>query len=265
MSIWIGTSGWHYRHWRGGLYPPSLPTGRWLAHYAERFATVEMNNAFYRLPERDVFARWAAVVPDDFVAAVKASRYLTHVRRLHDPAEPVARLMARAEALGPKLGPILLQLPPTLPIDLEDLSRALRAFPRGVRVTVEFRHPSWFVAATRRVLEEKGVTLCLTDTAGRHPPLWRTADWGYLRLHAGRAAPSSCYGRQALDTWAGRLANLWPDPATVFVYFNNDAHGCAPRDARRMAAAATRAGLRPTRVPPAHDVALTDGEVGRAG
>lgn len=249
MAVLIGTSGWHYRHWRGGFYPAGLPASGWLAHYAARFATVELNNAFYRLPERDTFAGWAGQVPDDFVVAVKASRYLTHVRRLRQPAESVGRLLDHAAGLGRHLGPILLQLPPTLRVDEAALDETLAAFPRRVRVAVEFRHPSWHTDKVRAVLEARGAALCLTDTHGRRGPGWATAGWTYLRLHAGRAAPTGCYGRQALESWAGRLAADFRPADDVYVYFNNDGCGCAPRDARRFAAAARRAGLDPTRVP----------------
>ncbi len=249
MPALIGTSGWHYQHWKGGFYPPGVAASRWLGYYAERFATVELNNAFYRLPEASTFAGWASAVPDGFVVAVKASRYLTHVRRLHDAAGPVGLLVERASHLGDKLGPILLQLPPTLRVDAAGLDRTLAAFPASVRVAVEPRHDSWFVDDTRAVLESRGAALCLADGGPSRPPLWRTASWGYVRFHRGRGRPESCYGRAALATWAGRLAGLWPASADVFAYFNNDAHGCAVRDARRFATAVARAGLEPTRVP----------------
>jgi uncharacterized protein YecE (DUF72 family) len=257
VAIRIGTSGWHYQHWRGGFYPPTLSPAAWLERYAQGFATVELNNAFYRLPETSTFEKWAGMLPADFVVSVKASRYLTHVRRLRDPVEPVHRLMDRAAGMGAKLGPVLVQLPPTLPCDTDALGRTLRAFPPGTRVAVEFRHESWFVASTRQVLEEAGAACCLTDVDGRPGPLWRTAPWGYVRLHRGRGRPPSCYGRTALHSWARRLSELWPTSADVFVYFNNDLHSCALRDAHRFASAATRVGLEPTRVPPAREVPLT--------
>ena len=128
MPMKIGTSGWQYRDWRGGLYPPGVPQRRWLEQYAERYLTVENNNSFYRLPSRETFESWRERTPDDFVMAVKASRYLTHVRRLRDPAEPVARLLGAAAGLGPKLGPVLLQLPPTLKADVKALDACLGEF-----------------------------------------------------------------------------------------------------------------------------------------
>ncbi|HYY78264.1 MAG TPA: DUF72 domain-containing protein [Actinomycetes bacterium] len=254
MALLVGTSGWQYRHWRGRFYPEGLAQARWLEHYAARFATVESNAAFYRLPERDTFAAWAGRTPADFVMAVKASRYLTHVRRLRDPEQPVARLLERAAGLGGKLGPVLLQLPPTLTADPEALDRTLACFPAGVRVAVEFRHASWFGEEVRALLAGRGAALCLADSPRRRTPLWRTADWAYLRLHQGQATPSPCYGRGALAAWAARLAERYAPEADCFVYFNNDPAGCAVRDARVFALAAARAGLRPTRVPGAAEV-----------
>jgi uncharacterized protein YecE (DUF72 family) len=245
----VGTSGWQYRDWRGRFYPADLPTGRWLECFAEAFATVEVNNTFYRLPERATFEQWAARTPSDFVFTVKASRYLTHVKRLQDPEEPVARLLERARGLGPKLGPILLQLPPTLRRDTGRLAATLAAFPAGRRLAVEARHESWFDPSVYGVLERHGAALCLTDRAGRRGPVVRTADWTFLRLHEGRARPRPCYGDQALRSWTERLVRSWPEPGDAYVYFNNDPGACAPRDAARFAALAERAGLRPTRAP----------------
>lgn len=249
MPVRIGTSGWQYPHWRGRFYPRGLPASRWLEHYAGRFATVEINATFYGLPRPDRFGLWAAATPDDFVFAVKASRYLTHVRRLRDPGPAAERLLEGAMRLGPKLGPILLQLPPTMRADADALAGALACFPAGVRVAVEFRHPSWFDGAIRQVLEAHGAALCLADTRYRRSPLWVTADWTYLRLHAGLARPLPCYGARTLSWWAGHLAGLAGPDADAYVYFNNDGRCCAPRDAALFADACRRAGLLPSRVP----------------
>jgi uncharacterized protein YecE (DUF72 family) len=249
----IGTSGWQYDSWRGRLYPPEVPKARWLEHYAARFATVESNSAFYRLPERRTFADWAARTPDDFVWAIKASRYLTHIRRLREPKEPVRRLVDRLEGLGAKCGPVLLQLPPTLQIDLESLEAALAAFPEGMRLAVEPRHVSWFTSEMRKLLERRQAALCLVDRPGVRPPKWATAPWGYVRFHEGRASPYPCYGKRALATWAERIAELWGLDADVYGYFNNDTGGCAPHDARLFGRAAGRAGLEPSRTPGPHE------------
>ncbi|MGN9778377.1 DUF72 domain-containing protein [Micromonospora sp. H33] len=170
--ILVGTSGWQYRDWRGRFYPDRLPQRLWLEHFAARFATVEVNNAFYRLPERDTFAAWRARTPDDFCVTVKMSRYLTHIKRLRDPAEPVARFLGRATALGDRLGPVLLQLPPNLPADPDTLDATLRRFPADVRVAVEPRHPSWWTPPPGRCWNGGGRRWCgPTGWAGR----WRRA------------------------------------------------------------------------------------------
>jgi uncharacterized protein YecE (DUF72 family) len=233
MRYLVGTSGWQYADWRGLLYPRGLPQRRWLETYARSFCTVEVNNAFYRLPERAVFERWREATPPEFVMAVKASRFLTHIKRLKDPEEPVARLMEHAAGLGDRLGPVLLQLPPSLVAVPDRLDACLRAFPAGVRVAVEPRHASWWTEEVRELLTSHGAALCWADRRSRPiTPLWRTADWAYLRLHEGAAKPWPCYGRQALKTWVERLDQTWPTGADAYVYFNNDPGGAAVHNAR---------------------------------
>jgi uncharacterized protein YecE (DUF72 family) len=260
VPLIVGTSGWQYRDWRGPLYPEGVPQRRWLEHYAGQYATVENNGSFYRLPARETFADWQARTPPGFVMAVKASRYLTHVRRLRDPAEPVARLLAAADGLGSRLGPVLLQLPPDLQADPPALASCLAEFgkhrhpgngPGGrVRVAVEPRHPSWWTDEVRQVLAEHDAALCWADQQGRPvTPLWRTADWGYLRFHQGAAAPWPRYGERSLRTWTGRLAREWHAATDVYAYFNNDPGGAAIADSVAFAALARRAGLTVTRTP----------------
>ncbi|MFG2117230.1 DUF72 domain-containing protein [Streptomyces sp. NPDC048718] len=244
MTVFTGTCGWEYRDWRDVLYPEGVPQRCRLEEYARHFAAVENDGAFYRLPERDGFARWRERTPGGFVMAVKASRYLTHLKRLKDPGEPVARLMDHARGLGDRLGPVLLQLPPTLRADPALLADALAAFPAGARVAVEFRHPSWWTDQTAAVLADHGAALCWADRGSRPvTPLWRTAGWGYLRLHEGRARPFPSYGRQALASWAERIAGTWGNGAEVFVFFNNDTGGAAVRDARAFLRSAASQGL----------------------
>jgi uncharacterized protein YecE (DUF72 family) len=197
-------------------------------------------------------------VPDDFVFAVKASRYLTHVRRLQDPRPSVELLVERASELGSHLGPILIQLPPDLPLDLIALETTLDAFPAGIRLAVEPRHPSWWVDEVRGILTDRNVALCVADRRGPITPVWRTADWTYLRFHAGRAAPRSCYGRHELETWAKRFEAAWGRAASGFVYFNNDGNGCALRDAGVYARALDRLGVRVSRMPAVTDDVLLD-------
>jgi uncharacterized protein YecE (DUF72 family) len=249
MPILIGTSGWQYRDWRGLLYPPGLAQNRWLVRYASGFGTVENNNAFYRLPTTELFERWRDLTPPDFVMAVKASRYLTHIKRLVDPEEPVERLMNAVRGLGDRLGPILVQLPPTLRAEPERLDRCLRAFPPGVRVAVEPRHESWWTDEVRGLLTERGAALCWADRLGRpRTPLWHTADFGYLRMHEGRARPWPRYGRTSLSTWLDRIERELPG-VPVYVFFNNDPGGAAYTDAAAMAAQARRRNETVTRTP----------------
>ncbi|MST32432.1 DUF72 domain-containing protein [Acidimicrobiaceae bacterium USS-CC1] len=242
MTVLVGTSGWHYAHWRDRFYPHGCPSGRWLEWYATRYPTVEINATFYRLTAEATLRSWRDTVPDGFVFAVKASRYLTHVRRLKDPREPVELFLERTAALGDRRGPILLQLPPDLHAEPDRLEETLRCFGPSVRVAVEVRHPSWDRQDVRELLSAHGAALCLADRRGHLAPEWRTADWGYVRFHAGRASPWPHYGRQALTTWAGEVARWWPE-GDVYAYFNNDQEAVAPGDARDFARRCRRAGL----------------------
>lgn len=237
----IGTSGWMYDDWRDRFYPAGLPKRLWLEYYASVYDTVEINNAFYRLPERDTFATWRQrVTPGSsgdqpsvragFRFAVKISRYLTHVRRLQDPQEAAERFTSRVTALGDRLGPVLLQLPPTLNADAGLLDATLAAL--RMPVAVEPRHPSWWTGDVRHVLERHGAALVWADRHGTPvTPLWRTADWGYVRFHEGRAHPWPGYGRTALRSWHARIAAAFDPASDVSVYFNNDPNGAAARDA----------------------------------
>ncbi len=269
MPLIIGTSGWQYRDWRGGLYPAGVAQRRWLEHYATQYMTVENNSSFYRLPAAETFAGWRARTPDDFVMAVKASRYLTHVRRLRDPAEPVARLLGAAANLGPTLGPILLQLPPTLTAEPALLDACLKEFraarrpgghgPGGrLRIAVEPRHGSWWTEEIQQILAAHDAALCWADRLDRPvTPLWHTAGWGFLRLHEGTADPWPSYSEQALQLWVDRVRQSWPDGADVYVYFNNDPGGAAVVNSAAFAALARDAGLATTRTPPVGGVRLT--------
>ena len=236
MAVLVGTSGWQYRHWRGAFYPTGVPQRLWLEYYAGKFGTVENNGTFYRLPARGTFERWRERTPEDFVMAVKASRYLSHVKRLREPAEPVRRMLDAFGGLGAKLGPVLLQLPPNLPADPALLDDCLARFPVGVRVAVEPRHPSWWTDQLRTVLTAHQAALCWADRRNEPvTPLWRTADWGYVRFHEGAADPWPAYGEKALRAWADRIAGAWPTGAPVYAYFNNDQHGAAVANAAALA------------------------------
>jgi uncharacterized protein YecE (DUF72 family) len=248
----VGTSGWQYRDWRGTFYPERLAQKAWLEHYVTRFETVEVNNTFYRLPDRRVFAGWAERTPAEFVMTLKLSRYLSHIRRLRDPDDSMRLFLDRIEPLrrAGRVGPLLLQLPPTMPAEIDRLAAVVAAVPDDLRLAVEFRHESWFTDEVFDLLGRNDVALCLAD---RHSqalgPVRRTASWGYLRMHEGRARPWPCYGEDALAGWVDRIGRLWPEPADVYVYFNNDPGACAPRNAERFADLASRSGFdvaRPT-------------------
>lgn len=234
--VLVGTSGWQYESWRGVLYPPGLPQRRWLEHYAAEFPVVEVNATFYRLPGEATFRSWAERTPEGFVFCCKLSRFVTHVRRLAEPAAALDLFFARAEPLRAKMGPVLVQLPPTFARDDERLAAALAAMPPGVRAAVEFRHPSWFTDDIAGLLSAHGAAAVLADRGGRPTgPLWRTAPFGYVRLHEGTGVPPPCYGDAALRSWARRIRELWSPLEPVYVFFNNDARGCAVVNARRMA------------------------------
>ena len=227
----VGTSGFDYRDWRGAFYPRFIRSTDRLAYYAEHFATVELNVTFYRMPAADAFRGWRDGVPDDFRFAVKASRYLTHTLRLLEPERPVDYLWERASILGPRLGVVLLQLPPSLEFEPERLARTLGSFAGRVPVAVEPRHRSWFVDETWDLLQEHGAAFVLADRRGPITPVVATTAWTYLRLHAGRSSPSPCYGDRALRSWVSRLDTLGAPGREGWVFFNNDHRACAVRDA----------------------------------
>jgi uncharacterized protein YecE (DUF72 family) len=256
MPMLVGTSGWQYKHWNNGpFYPPEVAQSAQLAFYAARFQIVEVNFTFYRLPEASAFRSWAEQTPEDFVFDIKASRFLTHFKKLKDPEEPVERLMSRARELGPKLRTVLLQLPPNFPRNEERLDRVLALLGGRARVAVEFRHESWYEESVREVLARHGAALCLADRGAQMiTPAWRTAPWGYFRFHGGSASPPGCYDLATLDERAALMADLWGPDGEVHVFFNNDWHACALRDATWFTGAASRRGLTVARVAPLDEI-----------
>lgn len=269
MLAHVGTSGWQYASWRERFYPKGVAQHRWLSYYAERFACVEVNNTFYNLPSEDTFRAWRAAVPTDFRFVLKASRYLTHTRRLRDPEEPVRLFMERSRPLRRRTAAVLLQLPPRFRADVDRLNRTLRAFPRTMPVAVEFRDPSWYSDSVRELLAQQGAALCRTDRAGESPdPDWTDAGWTYLRFHTGDGTPAPCYATATLETWADRVAAESRRAATAYAFFNNDENACAPADAATFAQACAARGLEVTRTPEigvASAAAVTSGRTsGRA-
>jgi uncharacterized protein YecE (DUF72 family) len=230
--ILVGCSGWSYPHWRGSVYPEEAPTTRWLELYAETFGIVEVNATFYRLPTRKAVEGWVRQTPIGFTFAVKASRYLTHVKRLRDLDSGVARFRERIAPLahGGKLGPVLWQLPANFHRDDERLTAALEQLGPG-RHAFEFRHPSWFAKDVEALLGRYDVALVVADSKRRRLPVpAATSSWSYLRLHDGRGKDGR-YSERQLSEWAAWLRHSRRD---AYVFFNNDWEGFAPRNALRL-------------------------------
>ena len=235
-TVRIGCSGWNYNHWRDGVfYPPRLPPRRWLDHYAAHFDTVEVNSTFYRLPRRSAVANWVAQTPPRFLFTIKASRYLTHIKRLTDLASGVALFYDRIAPLvgSPKLGPVLWQLPGSFRRDDDRLAAALEQLPGG-RHCFEFRHESWFVPDVYELLRASGVALVVGDTPRRPFQTHElTTDWTFVRFHYGRRGRGGNYSERELEEWARRLDD-WRRRVDVYAYFNNDWEGFAVRNGRGL-------------------------------
>src|SRR5215210_7048707 len=221
VPVHIGCSGWQYRHWRGDFYPAELPQARWLEYYAERFDTVEINNTFYQLPEAPTFAAWGRRAPRGFVYAVKASRFLTHMKKLKDPEEPLHRFFTRARRLEHAFGPVLYQLPPNMPVNVERLSTFLTALPPTRRHAIEFREPSWYVDEVFAQLERHNVALCLHDMKGSATGQLPIGPFVYVRFH-GPQKYTGRYPDHVLEGWAAWLAQRVAAGRAVYAYFNND-------------------------------------------
>lgn len=226
--IRIGTSGWVYQHWKERFYPADMPQRDWLPYFAARFPTVEINNSFYRLPSEDAFRRWRADSPAGFLFAVKASRFVTHIKRLKDGKEPNELFWSRARHLGDKCGPILYQCPPRFPVDAARLRAFIQTVPKQVPVAFEFRDRSWETDEVFQILDEHGAAFVYAEWPGVEVPDVLTGGWAYIRFHKGGPVLPG-YSRRKLERWADRIASL---PARdVYVYFNNDQMGAALRDA----------------------------------
>jgi len=233
-EYYIGTSGWHYDHWRGIFYPHELAKSKWLQFYAEYFRTVELNNSFYRLPSEAAFANWRDSSPMGFAFAVKVNRFITHIKRLKDADEPLQKFLSRADLLQDKLGPLLYQLPPNMKRNDEVLEAFLDILPEQYHHVVEFRHESWLDDVVFTILRRHNIGLCVFDMPDFSCPFIATADFVYVRFHGSSALYSSCYSDEELSDWMSRITELSPDMSAVYIYFNNDAEGNAVKNARTM-------------------------------
>lgn len=227
-ALRIGTSGWHYDHWKGVFYPEDLPKTEWFSYYARHFDTVEINNTFYRLPEAATFDAWRKQAPKGFCYALKFSRYGSHIVRLRKPRETISKFIKRADRLGEVLGPILVQLPPNWKADPERLAAFLKAAPKNYRWAVEFRDRRWLCEEVFAILNEHDCALCIQDMIDDHPRM-TTADWTYLRFHG--AHYSGSYSSEKLRAEARWIKQQLVAGRDVFAYFNNDAQGCAVANA----------------------------------
>jgi len=232
--IHIGTSGWHYAHWVGRFYPEGMDSGDFLSHYVRHFGTVEINNTFYHLPARRTLVQWRDAVPARFVFACKASRFITHMKKLTDPARSTARFLDAIEVLGNKLGPVLFQLPPRWGVDVGRLTAFLDALPEGHRFAFEFRDESWFTAEVYQALADRNAAFCPYDLGGRRAPVEVTADFVYVRLHGPDGPYRGRYDGRTLAGWRRRLLS-WSDAGRdAYVYFDNDENAYATGDAARL-------------------------------
>ncbi len=233
-SIHIGTSGWHYQHWRKVFYPDDLPAAEWLAFYQERFDSAEINNTFYRLPKPETFAAWRNTVPRTFIFAVKAGRYITHMKKLKEPRQALNVFFRGVEVLGDRLGPILFQLPPRWKCNPERLESFLKLLPGDCRYAFEFRDPSWFDGRVYDLLSEYGAAFCIYHLAGKLSPRQATADFVYVRLHGPGAAYQGSYSDRTLSDWAKTFKAWRKAGKDIYCYFDNDNKGYAVRNALRL-------------------------------
>jgi uncharacterized protein YecE (DUF72 family) len=240
-DIRIGTSGYHYRHWKGNFYPADISTSAMLPYYLHYFDTLELNNTFYRLPTLAALKAWHDAVPQNFIFAVKGSRFLTHNKKLKDPQNALENLLPRVETLGEKLGPILFQLPPKWRINLERLQEFLAALPRKHRYAFEFRETSWMVDPVLELLRKYRAAYCIYELAGYHSPIHVTTDFGYVRLHGPTSNKyAGSYSDSQLEQWAEWIQDQQERLRAIYFYFDNDQAGYAAQNAltlKRMVAA----------------------------
>ncbi len=234
-EYYIGTSGWHYEHWRKLFYPEKLVKPKWLEFYAKHFNTVELNNSFYHLPSEKAFMNWRASSSKGFVFAVKVSRFITHIKRLKSMEEPVQNFLTRADLLQDRLGPILYQLPPTMKRNDETLEVFLSILPLQHRHVFEFRHQSWIDDGVFNILKRYNAGLCVFDMPNFTCPVVATADFAYVRFHGSTGLYWSCYSDEELSSWAKKLTELGRNLKAIYIYFNNDAGAYAIQNAKRLA------------------------------
>jgi uncharacterized protein YecE (DUF72 family) len=233
-DIRIGTSGWYYDHWKERFYPPGLAKSKWFEHYAQHFNTVEVNNTFYHLPTPQTLTRWRDLAPESFLYAVKANRYITHIKRLKDTAEEVRRFFDVVGLLKEKLGPILYQLPPSLHKDLDLLGSFIKLLPKKSPAVFEFRHESWYEQDTLELLGRLGAGFCIHDLGELTTPRTITGEMAYIRFHGTTGRYSGNYTDKMLADWIGWIKQNKKNVTGIYAYFNNDAHAYAIVNAKQL-------------------------------
>lgn len=233
-QIYIGTSGWNYPHWRGPFYPEALTADQWLQYYSSQLQCVEINNSFYRLPETLTFRQWAGQTPQEFCFAVKASRFITHLKKLKACKGALKTFLAHSKGLGKKLGPVLFQLPPRWHANPQRLAEFLAWLPKDWRYTFEFRDPDWHNNEIYHLLSERNIAFCIYELGGFQSPMIVTADFIYVRLHGPKEAYCGSYRKQTLARWAARLKDWQRDNKDVYIFFDNDEAGYAADNALKL-------------------------------
>lgn len=232
--IHIGTSGWQYKHWKKNFYPEDTAASEMLAYYAGRFGTVEINNSFYQLPSEKSLKKWQNTVSKDFLFSVKASRYITHMKKLKDPEEPVGTFLDRVSLLGNYLGPVLFQLPPKWKCNSGRLGQFLERLPAEHRYAFEFRDQSWFTAEIYELLQDHGAAFCIYELAGTVSPKEVTTDFVYIRLHGPNGPYKGSYDDRTLSGWVGAISSWVAQGCEIFCYFDNDQQGYAAQNGLKL-------------------------------
>jgi uncharacterized protein YecE (DUF72 family) len=221
-KVVIGTSGWNYGHWKGKFYPDDIPKTKWFHYYYERFNTVELNTTFYHLPKKTTFEKWYSESPPDFIFSIKASRYITHIKKLIEPEEPVKRFFENAAGIKDKAGVILFQLPPGLKYNEERLVNIINILPGNYRYTFEFRNETWWNDKAYELLKDQNIAFCIFELAGQITPRLATADFIYIRLHGPGGKYSGSYSDETLKSWASDFSKWMDEGKDVYCYFDND-------------------------------------------
>lgn len=233
-KIYIGTSGWSYEHWKENFYPNKLKSPLWLPYYSTTFSTVEVNTTFYHLPSKNTIKQWYEKVPRHFLFSIKASRYITHMKRLKDCKEALSHFYQTIKGLKNKTGPILFQLPPSFQMNKERLIEFMHLLKDDYDYVFEFRHPSWFVDEIYELLAERKIALCITDLNGELSPEKVTAKFTYIRLHGPKKAYQGSYGLRNLKVWKKKIDHWVKNKISVYCYFDNDEKGFAIQDAKTL-------------------------------